>query len=235
MTGINDRIDKLIRALGYNKTKFAHALGYNYNTIIESIVGKRQSKPGFDFLNALLTTFPSVNADWLMIGEGEMLKEKSKATERYLLHKQEVTKVPLIGQYAYAGYLRGFGDVGFMDSQPLYYSNRHYGSGTYVAFEIRGDSMHDGTDLSIIDGDIVMCKALPHENWINKLHVPKVFVIIHKTEGITCKEVIAHNVESGEITCHSWNSDPEYFDFTVKLHDVIQLFYLKEISRKVKN
>ncbi len=40
--------------------------------------------------------------------------------------------------------------------------------------------------------------------------------------------------ETGEITCHSWNRDPEYADFRINLSDVIQLFCLKEISRKCR-
>jgi hypothetical protein len=101
-----------------------------------------------------------------------------------------------------------------------------------VAFKIRGESMRDGSDLSICDGDIALCRELPMELWRDRIHTPKVFVIIHQTEGITCKEVIHHNVETGEITCHSWNKDPEYTDFKINLADVRQLFYLKEISRK---
>jgi hypothetical protein len=94
--------------------------------------------------------------------------------------------------------------------------------------------MKDGTDLSICDGDTLLCKELPVEYWKGKIHTPKVYVIIHRSEGITCKEVIRHNLENGEITCHSWNPDPEYSDFNLNLAEVNQLFYLKEIARKTK-
>jgi SOS-response transcriptional repressor LexA len=145
-----------------------------------------------------------------------------------------VTHAPLISQYAQAGYLRGFSDHEFMESQPVYYSTRKYNNGNYIAFEIRGDSMRDGTELSICDGDIVLCRELPVEYWKERIHTPKVFVIIHRSEGITCKEVTRHNLENGEITCHSWNPDPEYSDFKLNLAEVNQLFYLKEIARKTK-
>lgn len=143
----------------------------------------------------------------------------------------ETTKAPLIGQYAYAGYLSGFSDSEYMEAQPIYVASKKYSGGNYVAFEIRGDSMDDNTRRAICHGDIVMAKELRREYWSYKLHIPKVFVIVHKTEGITCKEIIDHNVETGEIVCHSWNTT--HRDFSLNLADVMQLFYLKEIKRDV--
>lgn len=232
MSGINERIAQLVPLLSPNKNAFAKALGYSYNSMIENIVGKRQSKPGYDFLNALMITFPQVNSTWLLTGEGEIISTGKKSNAGLTNKSNEVTSAPLISQFAHAGYLRGYSDHEFMESQPVYISTRKYNSGNYVAFEIRGDSMKDGSHLSICDGDILLCRELPVEYWKEKLHTPKVFIIIHKTEGITCKEVTRHDTETGEITCHSWNQDPEYSDFKINLADVMQLFYLKEITRK---
>lgn len=232
MNGINERIAQLVQLLSRNKNSFAKALGYNYNTSIENIVGKRQTKPGFDFLNALLRTFPEVNATWLMTGEGEMFVKPENANALVADRAEVVTTAPLVSQFALAGYLRGYSDPEFMESQPVYFATRKYENGNYVAFDIRGDSMRDGTELSICDGDIVLCRELPFDLWKDGVHTPRVYVIIHKTEGITCKEVTHHDRETGEITCHSWNNDKEYADFPVNLRDVVQLFYIKEISRK---
>lgn len=91
--------------------------------------------------------------------------------------------------------------------------------------------MDDNTRRAICHGDIVMAKELRKEYWAYKLHIPKVFVIVHKTGGITCKEIVEHNIETGEIVCHSWN--PTHRDFSLNLADVMQLFYLKEIKRDV--
>jgi hypothetical protein len=234
MNGINERIAHLVPLLSRNKNTFCKDLGYNYNSLIENIVGKRQSKPGYDFLHSLLTKFPQVNATWLLTGEGEVMTNSKKSNAVVAINNEDVTRAPLVSQFAHAGYLRGYSDPEFMDSQPVYFSIRKYNNGNYVAFDIRGDSMRDWTEMSICDGDIVLCRELPVESWGMGLHVPKVFIIIHKTEGITCKEVIRHNRETGEIFCHSWNKDPEYSDFTLNLQDVMQLFYLKEISRKSK-
>ena len=143
------------------------------------------------------------------------------------------TIAPLITQYAYGGYMSGFGDAGFMEAQPLYVASKMYSGGNYVAFEVRGDSMDDNTRRAICSGDVVLGRELYREYWNSKLHIPRVFIIVHKTEGICIKEVTAHNVEKGIITCHSFNS--EYDDFEVNLKEVMQLFYLKEIKRETEN
>lgn len=143
------------------------------------------------------------------------------------------TYAPLITQYAYGGYMSGFGDAGFMEAQPLYIASKKYSGGHYVAFEVRGDSMDDETRRSICSGDVVLGRELYKDYWKSKLHIPRVFIIVHKTEGICIKEVTAHDVEKGIITCHSFN--PEYDDFEVNLKDVMQLFYLKEIKREAEN
>ncbi len=147
----------------------------------------------------------------------------------------DVTSAPLISQYAYAGYLSGFSDHEFLESQPHYIAARRYNGGHYVAFEVRGDSMDDGTKRSICEGDILLGRELRKDLWQFKLHVPKVFIIVHRTDGICCKEIVDHNVETGIITCHSWNPDPEYKDFELNMKDILQLFYVKEISRDNKH
>jgi hypothetical protein len=94
--------------------------------------------------------------------------------------------------------------------------------------------MNDGSLRSICEGDIILGRELQRELWVNRLHVPKVFIVVHKEDGITVKEILDHNTETGDIHCHSWNPSLEYQDFTLNLNDIAQLFYIKEVSRSVK-
>ncbi len=73
MSTVNARIDLLINELRLNKNSFAKEIDTSA-TVIQNIVGARQSKPGFDLLNKIITTF-NVSADWLLTGDGAMLKE----------------------------------------------------------------------------------------------------------------------------------------------------------------
>ncbi len=70
---IGSRIDELIQKLGYNKSSFSTAIGLTNNVTIGRIVhGERE--PSFEILQRITQTFGNINTDWLLKGEGEMLK-----------------------------------------------------------------------------------------------------------------------------------------------------------------
>ena len=63
----------MIDALGYNKSSFSSAVGITNNVTIGRIVnGDRE--PSFEVLLNILQTFGNINTDWLLKGEGPMLK-----------------------------------------------------------------------------------------------------------------------------------------------------------------
>lgn len=232
MITISERLQHLISLLGHNPNSFSKALGYsNNNVTIGRIINDTSKKPSVETLEKIFKTFPKVNPTWLLTGDGNPLLDKESSAIPRHIGIDETTKAPLITQYAYGGYLRGFADSEFREAQPIYVASKRYSGGNYVAFEVRGDSMDDGSKKSICNGDIVLGKELQKHYWTSKLHVPKVFVIVHRTEGITIKEITHHSVESGLIICHPYNSEHE--DFELNLSDVVQLFYIKEIKRDV--
>lgn len=81
METINERIEELIKALGFNSlNKFDKALSVPRNTTLMYCGGKR-SKPGPDFINKLLITFPLIDARWLMTGDGEIFSPEKQRKE----------------------------------------------------------------------------------------------------------------------------------------------------------
>ena len=179
-----------------------------------------------------------INIDWILTGEGEMLKESAnpKIIELKPRPMANVIMVPLVSQYAYAGYLAGYADaeyIGTLPTVPMIAD--HEPKGVYYAFEIKGDSMNDGTSKSLEEGDIIFGRQIQQNLWRYKLHIKKWnFVIVHKTEGILVKRILDHNPETGDIICHSLNPSPEYEDFTVNLNEVAQLFNVVQISRGMR-
>ena len=142
-----------------------------------------------------------------------------------------ILNVPLVSQYAQAGYLSGYADPGYMDTLPtIPYIVDHEALGHYVAFEVKGDSMDDGTDEAIKEGDRLLCREIRPELWAeSKLHFRKWdFVIVHE-EGILVKRIIDHNVENHTITIHSLNS--LYPDKVINLANVKQIFNVIELQR----
>lgn len=142
--------------------------------------------------------------------------------------------VPLVNQYAYAGYLSGYGDNEYIESLPKipFILDKEY-KGQYVCFEVKGDSMECESEESIMEGSILLCRNVKQEFWRSKLHITKWdFVIVHKEMGIVAKRIIKHDVEKGILTLHSLNSF--YPDYDVHLEDVQQIFNIVEVQQKRK-
>ena len=143
-------------------------------------------------------------------------------------------RVPLVNQYAYAGYLTGYQDQEYIDQLPtVLFDVDHDPKGNYLAFEVKGDSMNDGSDESYKDGDRLLCREIPSHLWCNsKLHLRKWdFVIVHK-EGVLVKRITEHDVQNHTITIHSLN--PFYEDQGIDLVDVYQIFNVIEYQRKTR-
>lgn len=148
--------------------------------------------------------------------------------------RSSVMHVPLVNQYAYAGYLSGFADNEYVDALPKipFILDKEY-KGEYLCFEVKGDSMECESEESIPEGSILLCRNVRKEYWRNKLHIHKWdFVIVHNTDGILVKRIINHDVESGIITIHSLNEF--YEDRQLHLKDVQQIFNIVEVQTKRK-
>lgn len=147
------------------------------------------------------------------------------------LNQNYIINVPLVNQYAQAGYICGFQDAAYIATLPtIPFIIDHEAKGNYVAFEVRGDSMNDGTEESYLEGDRLLCREIAPYLWAeSKLHIRKWdFVIVHEG-GILVKRIIDHNVENHTITIHSLND--MYPDRVIDLAEVRQIFNVIELQR----
>lgn len=187
---------------------------------------------------SILANYFNVNEQWLLTGEGRMIRhEDFKGETPYLITKSGVKyyemsngkykmRVPFIPIKAYAKYIDEYRDAEFLggEFEEFDFIVDKIGLGRYFAFEIKGDSMDDNTKRSLCDGDIVLARELSKEHWRNKLHTddfPNWIIVLDNT--ILCKQIAEQNTEKGYIVCHSLNSSPEYTDFELKLNKVYQL------------
>lgn len=224
---IQERISLVIKYSQYSPSAFANAIKFNQSNLSKILNGKRDVNG--NLIDAICNKYPEINKVWLLTGEGEMLKQKNEALPRTM---DVVVGIPLVSQYAYAGYLSGYGDPEYIDKLPRidFTPDRHM-TGNYIAFEVRGDSMNDGSADSYLEGELLICREVEPVYWkdsqlfINK----RDFVIIHK-EGILIKRIISHDVENHTITIHSLN--PMYKDEVLDLADVRQIFSVVESRRQ---
>lgn len=76
---LNTRFLLVMKHLGYNKGDFAHKL--NVSQAVISHISSGRNKPGTDLLLSLLSQFGEISADWLLLGNGEMLRQKEVLAE----------------------------------------------------------------------------------------------------------------------------------------------------------
>ncbi len=67
---MEDRLLKLLDTEQLSSSKFADVIGVQRSSISHILSGR--NKPSFDFLQKILRAFPMLNADWLILGEGNM-------------------------------------------------------------------------------------------------------------------------------------------------------------------
>lgn len=177
MQTLKERLDAFLRHKNLSQAKFAEDVGVSVgfaNNVGNSISTKS--------LNKIQGAYPDLNSDWLLTGSGEMLKE-AKSEEGALINNPNFKFIPLVSQYAQAGYLCGFADVGYVKSLPTIPTIvDHEIKGNYMAFEVCGDSMDNGTKESLEEGEILICREVTRDLWQYKLHLHKWnFVIVHRT------------------------------------------------------
>lgn len=96
------------------------------------------------------------------------------------------------------------------------------GKDRYIAFEVSGNSMDDGSSRAYQDGDIVICKECPDYMIKNNniRYEGKEFIVVHK-EGILLKQIAGMDLVEGKVKLHSFN--PTYRDLILDLGDVRQI------------
>lgn len=71
---INQRIKVVLDFYSMSETQLAKTLGLSQPTVNRQIKGENQVS--IEFVNSILYSFNDISAEWLMRGEGEMLKSK---------------------------------------------------------------------------------------------------------------------------------------------------------------
>jgi transcriptional regulator with XRE-family HTH domain len=84
---MKERLLQIINHLGYSATRFADEIDVQRSGISHILSGRNQ--PSFDFLVKILTRFPEIDALWLILGTGTMLKTKQVRLEPFQIEKKE--------------------------------------------------------------------------------------------------------------------------------------------------
>lgn len=69
---MKDRIQRIIARENLTPSKFADIIGVQRSGVSHILSGR--NNPGLDFLNKILQHFPHISGDWLITGQGSMVK-----------------------------------------------------------------------------------------------------------------------------------------------------------------
>lgn len=168
--------------------------------------------------------------DWF---EGDVSEFVSSNKKPKIKAKEEITPLPyddyMMVEYvdlsASAGMLGG-SNVDLLPDTKKRLVPREFDNGNYLVVRVNGDSMTDGTDISIPDGVEILVKEHVLENG-DKLPIRGNLFVICSREGNVFKQIVEHNTELGYIRCHSYN--PKYEDYNIPMDDVFQIFIYRKI------
>ena len=247
-----ERIQQVKDTLGFKRDiELANAIKMSSSYLYEILLNKKKVPKTF---GQKLEDNLNINRLWFETGEGEMIKanivrsnSKPLGDINYPFESddtpfiplgdgQYIMIVPLVPEYAHAGYMLGYKDPEYIEELPKHTItvSKHH-KGIYQAFEVAGDSMKsaDYPEESIYDGSIVTGRLIQQNFWKSKFHTHrfKDFVIVHK-EGVLTKRIKDHDVQNGKLTLESLNPDKAtYPDLEISLNDVYQIFNIVNVSQ----
>ena len=242
-TTVRQRLIEYLEYKGIGRNKFETIAGLSLGYIT-----KLKNAPGADKLVNILSAAPDLNREWLLTGEGEMLKpdvrQVPQSEEATLITTNShgvkfydkggaiMAKVPMMKFKAFGSPVDDWGeqqpDIEETETMMVEVDGVHQGN--YILFEVDNDSMDDGTYLSFRRGDKVLVRELDRQDWAPRLrYTTWPFWVIATSNCIRLKQIVNQD-EDGNITLHSVNPSPEYTDFQLSLGDVTHLY---NVVRKI--
>ena len=182
---IKERILQFIENQYIKKIDFCEATGISY----ANLKGKSLfSEIGGDKIAEILSIYPDINPEWLVTGNGSMLRDKSDApvssasANAVKAQKGTSPAIPLVGLSAIAGFGSGNFSISEQDVKDYYVIPKFKYNRVDFMIEVSGSSMYPKYN----SGDIVACTIIKEKSFIqwNKCHV-----IATKEQGLLVKRI----------------------------------------------
>ena len=76
---MNLRLHQFLEMESLSPARFCEMMGIQRSGLSHLLSGR--NNPSFEFIQKMLSTFPTINADWLLLGKGKPYKEVSTTSE----------------------------------------------------------------------------------------------------------------------------------------------------------
>jgi transcriptional regulator with XRE-family HTH domain len=220
MSKISENIKYLRKQKGLTQQQFADAM-----EIKRSLVGayeEERADPKYDLLQKFSEYFELSIDELINETINDKWKKKpnlSASNVRVLsitVDKDDNENIELVPVKASAGYLNGYADPEFVGALPKF-SLPMFRSGTFRAFEIKGDSM-----LPLSSGSVIISEYV--ENW-NDLKIGETAVVVSKNEGVVYKRMGSKLKQDKGLKLVSDN--PIYDPYYVPAEDILEIWKAK--------
>ena len=159
------RIKEYIDYKGISIKKFEESVGFSNGAFASQYKNNRNI--GSDKIENILSKYPDLSPDWLLTGNGEMLRSSSTPSVPVATPAEQGQGIPLIPIEAMAGY--GTGEMQVLEYECDRYVVPAFKDAEFL-IQVKGSSMLPKYN----SGDIVACKKLPMDQlffqW-NKVYV----------------------------------------------------------------
>lgn len=200
-----DRLKIFLSAQGIGRNKFENHIG-----ISTGYMSSKSNTITSDVIEKTITAYPELNLEWLITGNGEMLKSNKTSSLISSAQLQNSTSTkPRIPYTASAGYITNAVE-GITEAQceqiPVIPAFPNYD----FTIIIKGDSMEPKYE----GGDEVACKRVDGTSFIQwgKVHV------LDTAQGIVIKRIYE---DGDKIKCVSYN--PEYPPFSIDKSEIYSI------------
>jgi hypothetical protein len=103
-------INKILEEKALNAKTFSAIIGLKRPQAIYDIQTGKTRNISRKMCDSILKIYPDINKIWLLTGEGNMYINDEVVS----IQTSTIVTIPLVSQYAYAGYLTGYGDNEFI-------------------------------------------------------------------------------------------------------------------------
>jgi len=225
------RIKQLFEHYKLSTYEANNRLGYNRTSKLYKVL-KNEVRPGYETIVDLLASFPEVSADWLLMGQGPMLRADATDAAKPALTQHQVVRgdkvvvtvddkgientvlVPIPAQAEYslahneAVYMQQFGT----------YKIPGFERGEFRAFEVAGDSMAP----TINHRDVVVASRVEE---LRLLEPGEVYVVV-TAESVMLKR-IKNRLRANDPEVMLYSDNPHRLPYGMETRDVQELWRVR--------
>lgn len=211
------RLLEFQKRMGLTNNAFATQCGINPSNYTKMLRGNQTFTTRS--LVKIGDAFPNLNTEWLMTGDGNMLKNDIKPREPKLYEESASHRVPLIPASAFAGDVKGLAPESISSEQcemivsPI--------NGAELAIPITGDSM----EPDYPDGSLAYIKRINESAFIPWGHT----VILDTENGAFIKRIYPDDANDEYIWAKSIN--PDYPPMHIPKSAIFRIFRVLGTSR----